>query len=114
MSTPDMTTTASLLAVAAVEAAEEPDTIMRRPDVIDALEELAEQDDLREMFERVTPGLIADPEAWVKSLADSLAPFRYEPLDDAPELVGRLGLLAWVLECAESLVTASESAAVYA
>lgn len=114
MNASDTTHSTALLAVAAVELAEEPDTIMRRPETIDVLEELSDQGDLRDAFERVTPGPIADPEAWVRSLADSLAPFRHEPLDDAPDLVGRLGFLVGVLQCAASLESVSEAAAVYA
>lgn len=110
----DMSINMSLLATAAVEAAEEPDTIMRRPEVIDVLEDLADQDDLHDVFERVTPGLIADPEAWVRTLAQALAPFRQEPLDDQPELVGRLALVAWILQSAAALESVSESAVVYA
>jgi hypothetical protein len=114
MLTLEMTTSMALLARAAVEAAEEPDTIMRRPEVIDVLEDLADQNDVRGIFERVTPGLIVDPEAWVRALAQALAPFRNEPLDDQPELVGRLALVAWILQSAAALESVSESAVVYA
>jgi hypothetical protein len=114
MTTPEIRTSTALLALAAVEAAEEPDTIMRRPEVIDALEELADQGDIVEAFERITPGLLPDPGAWVRSLAQALAPYRHEPLDDDPALVARLALVSWVLQSAAKLESVYESAAVYA
>jgi hypothetical protein len=113
MTTPEISNV-ELLAVAAAEVAEEPDTIIRRPEVIEALEALADQGDFVEALERITPGLIEDPQTWIRSLADALAPYREQPLDDDPSLVARLALVAWVLQSAARLESVYESAAVYA
>jgi hypothetical protein len=112
METTDITRSASILSVAAVEAAEEPDAIMRNPEVVDVLEEMADHADLRDLFARVIPG-VDDPAEFLRALAHELAPFRSQPLDDdvAPEIVVRLAVVARVFQIADSLESVSESAA---
>lgn len=111
METSDITRTASILSVVATEAAEEPDAIARNPGVVDVLEEAADRDDLAELFERVIPGVIDRPDEFLRNLAGELAPFQSEPLDDSPEIVVRLALVAQVFQLADSLDSVSESAA---
>jgi hypothetical protein len=111
METSDITRTASILSLVAIEAAEEPDAIERNPEVVDLLEEAADWNDLVELFERVIPGVLDRPDDFLRALARELAPFRSVPLDDAPEVVLRLALVARVFQLADSLESVSESAA---
>jgi hypothetical protein len=94
---------ARVLSLAAAEAVGEPDTITRRPEIIDALLSLSSDPALADTVERVAPSALGpDPVSEVKRLADALAPYRECPLDDAPELVERLLLVAWLLNKAIS------------
>jgi hypothetical protein len=111
METSEISRTASILSISAIEAAEEPDAIERRPEIVDLLEQVADRDDLGEVFERVIPGLIEHPDGFLRTLAQDLAPFRSAPLEDAPELVLRLAFVAKVFQVADSLDVVSETAA---
>jgi hypothetical protein len=87
-----------LLRLVATEAVEEPDVISRRPEVIDALREIAGYERLNDYF----GGNGHDPNGFASALADGLAPFQAAPLDDSPELVQQLVFLAWALEAERS------------
>jgi hypothetical protein len=89
---------AQLLGRVAAEAAEEPDTIMRHPEVVDLLESMADDAVTAEQLSRVVPRALNEPSAYLHSLAGALAPYRDGPLDDAPELVEGLAFVAWVVE----------------
>jgi hypothetical protein len=93
---------ARILSIVATEAVEEPDTIARRPEVLDALASLSKDYDLPDVVDRISPGAMSNPAADVAWLAAALAPYRGRPLDDAPELVEKLAFLAWVLNQAVS------------
>jgi hypothetical protein len=84
---------------------------MRRPEVVDVLNELAEAP-LTEVFQRMVPGVAVDAESCVRALAQALVAYRDEPLDDAPELVEGLAFVAWVLQGAAAGREPSESPAV--
>ncbi len=112
MQMPEMMSSARLLALVAVEASEEPDAIARHPEVIEVIQELADRDDVGAIFERVIPGVVKEPASYLRSLASNLDRFRTEPLDDTPEAVENLALVAWVMEAAASLESVSEFAAV--
>jgi hypothetical protein len=86
-----------LLRLVAVEASEEPDTIARRPEVIDLLEELARDDQITSTLERVTQGRVDNPAAYFRAVAQALRPYRDAPFDDAPQLVEAVGFLGWVV-----------------
>jgi hypothetical protein len=102
---------ARLLSIAAAEAVGEPDTISRRPEVIDALSALADDPAFAEAVERVAPLAMSDPQGEAARLAQELAPYRTEPLDDAPELIERLAFVAWALNAALGAEQAVESPA---
>ena len=88
---------ARILTIAAREAIGEPDTIERRPEVIDSLMALAGDPALPEATQRVAPGRLNDPGSEMRRLAEDLTPYRDRRLDDAPELVERLLFVAWLL-----------------
>lgn len=98
----DIAACARLLSLAATEAVEEPDTISRRPEVVDVLADLAKHEELPEAFARAVGGAVTDPSAYVGALSQALAPYVDAPLDDAPELIEGLAIVAWVLERAAS------------
>lgn len=112
MPSPDTTSPARFLCLVAGEATEEPDTIQRHPEVVDVLLRLAGSASLPAIFERVIPGVVADPAGYVRSLAELVAVYRNEPLDDAPEVVEGLALVAWIVEAATSLESVNQFAAV--
>jgi hypothetical protein len=89
--------TARTLQLVATEAIDEPDVVMRRPGVVHLLGQLANDDEIRELLEGVAPGRIVDPSAWIAGLADAVAPYRNQPLDDAPEVIEELTLLTAAL-----------------
>ena len=93
---------ARILSIVASEAVGEPDAVSRRPEVIDTLVTLSRDPHLRDIVEGVAPGVLPDPATDLAQLADALAPYRERPLDDAPELVERLALVAWILAQATS------------
>ena len=93
-----MDTFARTLSIAAAEAVGEPDVISRRPEVIAALRELAQDPSLPGAVSRVAPEVLEDAPSALERLADALEPYRTQPLDDAPELVERLALIAWILQ----------------
>ncbi|HSS33615.1 MAG TPA: hypothetical protein VLL27_10075 [Solirubrobacterales bacterium] len=82
----------------AAEAAEESDAIQRNPEIIDVLGEIAAFDGLNDRF----GGNGHDPNAYVAALANGLAPYRVQTLEERPELVQSLGFLSWVLEAQRS------------
>jgi hypothetical protein len=79
-----------LIAQVATEAVDESDAIERHPEIIDLLNNLADQPTLNEAFGSNGH----DPAAFVRALAEGLEPYRHAPLEDNPELVANLGLLA--------------------
>lgn len=101
-----------ILRLVATEASEEPDTIARRPEVIDLLAEMADDPRVAEALERVTRGQVENPSAYVGALADALRPYRDAPLDDAPHLVEALAFMALVSSRIEDGQPTSEMAAV--
>lgn len=84
---------ARFIGLVATEAVDESDAIERHPEIIGLLSELSEQPDLNQLF----GGNGHDPAAFVKALAEGLAPYRDAPLIEAPELVEGLALLAQTL-----------------
>jgi hypothetical protein len=78
----------------AAEAAEESDAIQRNPEIIDVLGEISQFQGLNARF----GGNGHDPNAYVAALAQGLAPYRVQPLEERPDLVQSLGFLSWVLE----------------
>jgi hypothetical protein len=112
MEIPEIAEYARLLVLVAVEAAEEPDAISRRSEVVDILDDLADWDGLGAMFGRVIPDAIPDPAEYVRSVSAALDPFLDNPLDDAPKVIEPLVLVAWVIQTAVALDTVSEFAAV--
>lgn len=85
---------AALIGLVATEAVEEPDAVARHPEVIDVVAGLAEHpDELNSLF----GGNGHDPAAFVTALANGLVPYKDEPLDDAPELIEGLAVLAMAL-----------------
>lgn len=104
---------ARLLRLVACEAVEEPDTIARRPEVIDLLEQLSRDDRITSTLELVTQGQVDDPAAYIRAVAQALRPYRDIPWDDAPQLVEAVGFLAWVTgRAADDQPTAFETRAV--
>jgi hypothetical protein len=99
---------AHVLSIAAAEAVGEPDVISRRPNVIDALRELADDGNLRAEIARVAPEVFQDVNVEAAELADALEPYTARPLDDAPQLVERLALIAWALQRVADRQTTSE------
>jgi hypothetical protein len=89
----EFTDQARLVGAVATEAIDEPDAIMRHPEVVDAIAGLAGQHGLNDLF----GGNGHDPDAFVAGLADALRPYKAEPLNDAPELVQALNVLAVAL-----------------
>lgn len=85
---------AEFIGMVAAQAAEESDAIQRNPAVIDVLGEIAEFQGLNDRF----GGNGHDPNGYVAALAEGLAPYRVQPLEDRPELVQSLGFLSWILE----------------
>lgn len=94
---------AEILAVTAREAAEELDAVREHPEVVDALRELAEYGGLGEVLNGVPGG---DPAGYVRGLADALEPFRHELMDDEPELVERLAVVATAVQRATTPIPA--------
>jgi hypothetical protein len=90
----DFAAKARFIGLVALEAADESDAIERHPEVIDVLTELSEREGLGESLG--SNGY--DPAAYAKALAEALAPYRQEPLTDAPELVFGLANLAAMLK----------------
>jgi hypothetical protein len=89
---------ARVLSLAAAEAVGEPDTIGRRPEALDVLDALSTDPSLLSAIESVAPGVLGtDPAAEIKRLAEDLATYRDRPLDDAPELIEKLLLVAWLV-----------------
>jgi hypothetical protein len=78
----------------AAEAAEESDAIQRNPEIINVLGEIAQFQGLNQRF----GGNGHDPNAYVAALAEGLAPYRAQPMEERAELVQGLGFLSWVLE----------------
>ncbi len=78
-------------ATTAREAAEEMDAVREHPQVIDTLRALAGYNRMGEVLNGVAG---ADPQAFVSHLADDLEPFRHRLMDDEPELVERLVVVA--------------------
>jgi hypothetical protein len=90
-----LTEQADLIARVAYEASEEADAIERHPQVVDVLTGIA-RDQGDELY--VAFGSNGhDPVAFVGALAEGLAPFRSQPLDDESELVAGLGLVGGTL-----------------
>jgi uncharacterized protein (DUF2249 family) len=85
-----LTEQTQVVTLVAREVVEEPDAIERHPEIFDVLAELASGDNMDGLF----GGNGHDPAAFVAALAEGLAPYRTELLDDAPELVEGLGILA--------------------
>ncbi|MDA0184114.1 hypothetical protein OJ997_27645 [Solirubrobacter phytolaccae] len=102
---------ARILSTAAAEAVGEPDVIARRPEVIEMLRELASDPELPSAVARVVPEVFANIRGELEQLADELEPYRTEPLDDSPELVERLALIAWALQRANDTQATSEFSA---
>ena len=86
----DFAAKGQFIGLVAMEAAEESDAIERHPQVIDVLTDLADEPGLRDAFGANGH----DPAAFVTALAEGLAPYRREPLDEAPELVEGLAFIA--------------------
>lgn len=82
-----------LISVVASEASEEPDTVVRHPEVIDALNALAGYDQLNDYF----GGNGHNPNGFAAALARGLEPYCEAPLDD-PDLVQGINFLAWALQ----------------
>jgi hypothetical protein len=84
---------AQFIALVATEAADESDAIERHPEIVDVLTDLSHYAEV--------PGLFGanghDPVAFLKALAEGLAPYRTRPLEEAPELVNGLALVAQTL-----------------
>jgi hypothetical protein len=91
----DLEAQAGLIARVAYEAAEESDAIERHPQVVDVLTTLANEQGEQLYVAFGSNG--HDPVAFVEALAEGLAPFRSQPLEDEPELVSGLGLVGWTL-----------------
>lgn len=85
---------ADFIGKVAAEAAEESDAIQRHPSIIKVLGEVSEYQGLNDRF----GGNGHDPNAYVAALAEGLAPYRVQPLDERPELVQSLGFLSWILQ----------------
>lgn len=83
-----------VLSVVAAEAVEESDAVARHPDVIDALNAIAEYDQLND---RYFNGNGHDPNGLASSLAEALEPYKRAPLED-PKLVHGINFLAWALQ----------------
>lgn len=88
---------ARFLRLVAFEASEEPDTIARRPEVIDLLEQLSRDDRIIATLERVAQGQVEDPATYIRAVAQALRPYLDIPMDDAAQLVEALGFLGWVV-----------------
>jgi hypothetical protein len=94
---------AAILAVTAKEAAEELDAVREHPQVIDTLRELGDYDRLGDILNGPAGD---DPRGYVRSLADDLEPFRQELMDDEPELVERLVMVAAAVQRAAAQIPA--------
>jgi hypothetical protein len=94
---------AAILTMTAREAVEELDAVREHPEVVDSLRELAGFDRLGEILNGASGG---DPAAYVLELADGLEPFRQELMDDEPELVERLIVVAHAVQRASTHVFA--------
>jgi len=84
---------ARLIGLVATEAVDEPDAIVRHPEVVDVVAALAGQPGLSALFGSNGH----DPDAFVTALAAGLRPYQEVLLDDAPELVESMALLAQAL-----------------
>ena len=87
---------AGLIARVAYEAAEEADAVERHPQVVDVLSSIASEhgDQLYVAFGSNGH----DPVAFVSALAEGLEPYRARPMEDQPELVAGMGLVAQTLK----------------
>ena len=85
---------ARLIRLVAWEASEEPDAIARHPEVVGVVADLAQNADFPALFGSNGH----NPAAFVTALAEGLAPYREQPLTDAPELIEGLAILATALE----------------
>jgi hypothetical protein len=94
---------AEILTVTAREAVEELDAVREHPEVIDVLREMAGYDDLGAILNGDGG---SDPAAYVSGLADALEPFRQELMDDEPELVEQLIVVADAVQRAATRVPA--------
>ncbi len=95
MTTDELAARATLIGRVAYEASEESDAIERNPGIIDALRELAVE---RQRMHVAFGSNGHDPEAFLNALADGLEIYRVESLDNAPELIEGLGLVAQALQ----------------
>lgn len=82
-----------LISVVASEVGEEPDAVVRHPEVIDALNALAGYDRLNDYF----GGNGHNPNGFAAALAEGLEPYRHAPLE-SPELIQGIAFLAWALQ----------------
>lgn len=82
-----------LVSVVAAELREEDDAVQRHPEVIDALQALADFDRLNDYF----GGNGHNPNGFAAALAEGLAPYRQAPLENQ-ELVQGINFLAWALQ----------------
>lgn len=83
---------AGLVVQVAHEVVDEPDTVARHPDVVDAIASLAGRPGLNDLF----GGNGHDPDAFVSALAEGLRPYTDEPLED-PEIIENIAVLAAAL-----------------
>jgi hypothetical protein len=88
----EFTNEAQLVGRVAVEVIDEPDTISRRPEVVDVVAGLAGRPGLNHLF----GGNGHNPDAFVVALASGLRPYTELPLED-PDLVEHIGTLAAAL-----------------
>jgi hypothetical protein len=89
-----LTAKAKFIGMVASQAADESDAIQRHPAIIEVLGEVSKYEGLNDRF----GGNGHDPNAYVAALAEGLAPYRVQPLDERPELVQSLGFLSWILQ----------------
>jgi hypothetical protein len=83
---------ARLVGLVACEAVEEPDTVARRPEVVEVVAGLAGREGLNALFGSNGH----DPDAFVTALAAGLQPYKELPLED-PEVVENMAVLAVAL-----------------
>lgn len=89
----DFTQEAQLVSRVALEIVDEPDTVSRRPEVVETVASLAGREGLNDLF----GGNGHDPDAFVTALAAGLRPYTELPLTE-PELVEGVSLLAVALQ----------------
>jgi hypothetical protein len=91
----DLDAQAQFIAQVAREAVDEADAIARHPEIVDVLLELSQEPELLiEQFGDTGP----DPASFVQALAEGLTPYRQAPLEEAPELITGLALVAEALQ----------------